>query len=117
MHDFWKTITGDKKEWNRMEARAKALPRDYLIVYGEIKKYMWNFSAGTGMDMLPIFRDLIELFETSVVDGRGVLEITGEDVATFCDELLRNANTYTENWRKALNRDVMKKLQSEEAKK
>jgi hypothetical protein len=30
---------------------------------------------------------------------------------------LRNAKTYTENWREALNRNVMKKLQSEEAKK
>ncbi|THF67918.1 DUF1048 domain-containing protein [Deinococcus sp. Arct2-2] len=117
MHDFWRTITGDKKEWNRMEARAKALPRDFLIVYGEIKKYMWNFSAGTGMDMVPIFRDLIELFETSAADGKGVIEITGEDVAAFCDELLRNARTYTEDWREALNRNVMQKLRNEGIKK
>ena len=38
-------------------------------------------------------------------------------MAAFSDELLRNANTYTDNWRAALNRDVMKKLAEEESKK
>ena len=42
----------DKKEWKRMEARAEALPSDYRIVYGEIKKYMWRFTAGDGMDIV-----------------------------------------------------------------
>ncbi|HAX53738.1 MAG TPA: hypothetical protein DCX82_17695, partial [Lachnospiraceae bacterium] len=27
-------------------------------------------------------------------EGKSVLDITGEDVAAFCDELLRNAKTY-----------------------
>ena len=31
-------------------------------------------------------------------------------MAAFCDELLRNAKTYTENWHDALNRDVLEKL-------
>jgi DNA-binding ferritin-like protein (Dps family) len=42
--------------------------------------------------------------------ARCVLEITGEDVAAFCDELLRHAKTYTENWREALNHDILKQL-------
>jgi DNA-binding ferritin-like protein (Dps family) len=53
---------------------------------------------------------LIDLFEDAVANGRSVLEVTGEDVAGFCDELLRNARTYTGDWRKALNRDIMNKL-------
>ena len=114
MDNFLKKIFGDKKDWRRMEARAAALPNDYRIMYGEIKQYMWKFSAGNGMDVIAILKDLLDLFETGAADGRRALEVTGEDVAAFCDELLRNARTYTENWRQALNRDVMKKLGNEE---
>ncbi len=114
--DFLKKILGDKKEWRSMEARAAALPSDYRIVYVETQKYMWKFTAGDGMDIIAILKDLLELFETGAADGKRVLEVTGEDVAAFCDELLRNAKTYTENWHNALNRDVMDKLREEEAK-
>lgn len=117
MDNFLKRILGDKKEWKGMEARAGALPGDYQIVYGEMKQYMWRLTAGDGLDIVAILKDLLGLFETGAADGKRVLEVTGEDVATFCDELLRNANTYTENWREALNQSVMKKLQSEEEKK
>ena len=114
--DFLKKILGDKKEWKRMEARAAALPSDYRIVYVEAQKYMWKFTAGDGMDIIAILKDLLELFETGAADGKRVLEVTGEDVAAFCDELLRNAKTYTENWHNALNRDIKDKLREEEAK-
>ena len=110
MSDFLKKILGDKKEWRRMEARAAALPSDYRIVYGEIKKYMWKFTAGNGLDTVAVLHDLLELFETGAADGKRALEVTGEDVAGFCDELLRNTKTYTANWREALNRDVSNKL-------
>ena len=60
--------------------------------------------------MMKIHYDLIELFEAGAAEGKPVLEITGEDVAAFCDELLRSTSTYTENWREALNRDIQKKL-------
>jgi DNA-binding ferritin-like protein (Dps family) len=115
VNGFLKKLVGDKREWRAMEARAKALPKDYRIVYDEIKQYMWKFSAGNGMDVVAILKDLLGLFETGAADGRRVLEVTGEDVAAFCDELLRNARTYTENWRESLNRDVLKKLGDEEA--
>jgi DNA-binding ferritin-like protein (Dps family) len=108
--DILKKLIGDKKQWRRMEARAAALPRDYRIVYSEIKSYLWKFSAGGGMDIIGILDDLLGLFETGAADGRGVLEVTGDDVAGFCDELLRNARTYTENWHHDLNRTVRKKL-------
>ena len=62
------------------------------------------------MDMLPIFTDLLDLFESGAAEGKRVLQITGDDVAEFCDELLRNARTYTQKWHDDLNRDIMKKL-------
>lgn len=113
---FLKKILGDKKEWRGMEARAAALPGDYRIVYGEIQKYMWKFTAGNGMDIIAILKDLLDLFETGAADGKRALEVTGEDVAAFCDELLRNARTYTEKWRAELNRDVMDRLREQEKK-
>ena len=112
--DFLKKILGDKKEWKRMEARADALPGDYRIVYGEIKKYLWRFTAGDGMDIVAILKDLLDLFETGAADGKHALDVTGQDVAGFCDELLRGAKTYTEKWHDELNRNVMDKLQEQE---
>ena len=117
MANFLERIIGGKQEWKTMEARAKKLPGDYRIVYGEIKQYMWKFTAGNGMDIVAILKDLLGLFETGAADGKHALEVTGEDVAAFCDELLRNAKTYTENWREELNRNVRQKLRSGEVKK
>ena len=83
-------------------------------MYGEIKKYLWRFTAGDGMDIVAILKDLLDLFETGAADGKHALDVTGQDVAAFCEELLRSANTYTEKWHDALNRDVMNKLRAEE---
>jgi DNA-binding ferritin-like protein (Dps family) len=93
-----------------MIARVEAMPEDYKFVFKKIQQYMWNFAAGDGYDMLKIHYELIDLFETGIAEGKRVLEITGEDVAAFCDELLRNTKTYTENWREKLNRDIREKL-------
>lgn len=112
MNNIIKKMIGDKKEWRAMEQRAKALPDEYEFVYHKIQSYMWNFASGhaAGMDMIPIFADLLGLFEEGIANDKGVLEITGENVAAFCDELLCNANTYTKKLREDLNRDIIKKL-------
>ena len=105
-----KKMIESKREYKQQMARVEALPKDYQYVFKKIQGHMWMFAAGSGYDMMKIHYDLIELFEVGAADGKHVLEITGEDVATFCDELLRSATTYTENWREALNRDILKKL-------
>ena len=105
-----KKMIENDRQYKQQMARVEALPKDYQYVFKKIQKHMWMFTAGAGYDMVKIHYDLIELFEIGAADGKHVLEITGEDVAAFCDELLRNANTYTENWREALNRDILKKL-------
>lgn len=116
MFSLFEKLVGDKKEYRQMMARAKALPEDYQFVYDRIQKYMWNYAAGDGYDMMKIHYDLIELFEQGAAEGRAVLDVTGEDVAAFADELLQNARTYTGGWREALNRDVMEKLGKKESK-
>lgn len=105
-----KKMIKSKREYKQQMARVEALPKDYRYVFKKIQRHMWMFAAGSGYDMMKIHYDLIELFETGAAEGKHVLEITGEDVAAFCDELLRSASTYTENWRDALNRDILKKL-------
>ena len=106
----FRQIAREKRAYRQKQERVKALPGEYRYVYHKIQSYMWSYSGGSGMDMLPILADLLDLFETGVAEGKRVLEITGADVAAFCDELLRNAKTYTENRREDLNRDIMKKL-------
>jgi len=59
MGSFWTRVIGDKKEWRSMEARADALPRDYRIVYAEIKPYLWKFTTGDGMDTVAVLRDVL----------------------------------------------------------
>lgn len=38
---------------------------------------------------------LIDLFEEGAANSKCILEITGDDVAAFVDELLNNTKTYT----------------------
>ncbi|MFA1822646.1 DUF1048 domain-containing protein [Virgibacillus oceani] len=116
MSDFFdnylniKKMIENKREYKQQMARVETLPKDYQYVFKKIQGHMWMFAAGSGYDMIKIHYDLIELFEAGAADGKHVLEITGEDVAAFCDELLRSASTYTENWREALNHEIQKKL-------
>ena len=71
---------------------------------------MWKPAAGSGLDILAILSDLTDLFESGVAEGKRVLEVTGDDVAAFADELLRHATTYTGKWHETLNRDIHHKL-------
>ncbi|MGQ7296715.1 DUF1048 domain-containing protein [Quadrisphaera sp. KR29] len=110
MRDLLTKLIGEKKEWRAMEARAAALPEDYRVVYREIKKYVFNLAGGDGRSIVALLDDLLGLFETGAADGRRALEVTGDDVAGFCDELLRGARTYTQDWRERLNRTVQQEL-------
>lgn len=110
MIEMIKKLMGDKKEYKMMMARVDALPEDYQFVFKKIQNYMWNFATGNGMDMLHMQYELIDLFESGAADGRDVLEITGEDVASFADELVANARTYVAKYREDLNQSIMKQL-------
>lgn len=109
--DSLKTIKQDKFEYKQYEKRVKALPEDYRFVFEKITDYMWNYSGSSdGYDMVAIHEGLLELFESGAAEGKKVLEVTGKDVAAFCDELLRNARTYIGDRREKLNNEIKKKL-------
>lgn len=106
-------IFREKKIYREQMKRVEALPEDYRYVFKKIQSHMWMFASGAGYDMMQIHYDLIDLFEAGAVEGKSVLEITGHDVAGFCDELLKSAQTYTGDWRGKLNSDIEKKLAEE----
>ena len=105
-------IIRSKQEYRRQMERVDALPEDYQYVYKEIQAHMWQFASGAGYDMMEIHYGLIELFEEGAAEGKNVLEVTGEDVAAFVDELLKNVRTYTEDWRNRLNQKIKIKLKA-----
>jgi len=105
-----KKMRDEKREYRRQMARVEALPEDYRYVWKKIQSHMWKFAGGSGYDMMRVQIDLIDLFEEGAAQHRGVLEVTGDDVAAFVDELLRSVRTYTEDWRAALNNDIHTKL-------
>ena len=104
-------IIRSKQEYKRQLARIKALPEDYQYVFKEIQSHMWQFASGAGYDIMEIHYGLIELFEEGAAEGKNVLEVTGEDVAAFVDELLKNVRTYTEDWRNRLNQKIKNKIE------
>lgn len=113
MLDLIKKMVGDKKEYRLQMARAQALPEDYRFVFDKIHGYIWRFAGGDGSDMLKTQNALLELFEASAADGKHVLDVTGEDVAGFCDELLSDTQKWTDGQRQKINRDMMKKVGKE----
>lgn len=113
MLDLIKKMIGDKKEYKKQMARAEALPEDYRFVFEKIHAYMWSFAGGDGSDMLKTQHELLELFEASAADGMHVLDVTGKDVAEFCDEFLSGTQMWTDAYRQKINLDMMKKLGKE----
>lgn len=103
-------MIGDKKEYKEQMARIEEMPEDYRFVFEKIQGYMWSFAGGDGSDMLKTQQELIELFETSAAEGKHVLEVTGEDVAGFCDEFIRDTKKWTDNYRDKLNRNLLNKF-------
>jgi DNA-binding ferritin-like protein (Dps family) len=85
-------IIEGKKQWRAHMARVKALPPDYQIVYNEIQRYLFKVAA---ID-LPggcLLSGIVDFFEEGVAAGKGVLELIGNDVAAFCDDLAKDART------------------------
>ncbi|TCN18435.1 DUF1048 domain-containing protein [Mesobacillus foraminis] len=95
----------DKLEWKAMEARAKALPSEYRNAYKAIQKYMWTAGVGSTdwKDNSRIFQGILDLFEEGAAEGKKVTDLTGEDVAAFCDDLVKDEKSWRDRYRKKLN--------------
>jgi Uncharacterized protein conserved in bacteria len=108
----------EKRAYKQMMKRVNALPKDYQFTFRKIQHYMYCVGAPNG-DMtiftdLTMFTDLVDLFEASAAEGRQVLDVIGSDVGKFSDEYMRASATNTETLREKLNKEVIKKLNTEE---
>lgn len=88
-------IIEGKKQWRAHQARVKALPRDYQIVYQEIQKYYFKVGPVDLADG-PLLPGIVNFFEEGVAANRGVLELIGTDVAAFCDDLIKDSRTHVD---------------------
>ena len=103
-------IIKGKKEWREHVARVKALPQDYQIVYKGIQKYLFKvgpveLANGTGL-----LSGIVDLFEEGAASGKGVLEVTGSDVAAFCDDLIKDSKTYADIYQESVDQEVYKTI-------
>ncbi|MFF3671300.1 DUF1048 domain-containing protein [Microtetraspora malaysiensis] len=95
-------IIEGKKQWRAHMARVKALPSDYQIVYKEIQRYFFKVGPIDLHDG-PLPSGIIDFFEEGVAAGKGVLELIGNDVAAFCDDLVKDSRTYADIYQESIN--------------
>ncbi len=94
----------DKREWRAMEARGKALPSEYSNAYNAMKKYLWTTGGiSDWKETSRIFGVILDLLEQGAAEGKKVTDLTGENVAAFCDELVKDADTWRDKYRARLN--------------
>lgn len=109
MQNPLKKIREDKKAYKERMAVVDTLPEDYQFVFHKIHDYIWSFAGGSGMDMLQTEYDLIGLFAEAAESGLPVLDVTGKDVAGFCDELIRDNKSWMDSYRRRLDEYIAKK--------
>jgi DNA-binding ferritin-like protein (Dps family) len=93
-------IIEGKKQWRAHLARVKALPPDYQIVYKEIQRYLFKIGPVDLADGR-LLTGIVDFFEEGVADGKGVLELIGNDVAAFCDDLVKDSRTNADTYQKS----------------
>jgi DNA-binding ferritin-like protein (Dps family) len=103
-------IIKGKKDWRAHVSRVKALPQDYQIVYKEIQKYLFKvgpveLSEGTGL-----LSRIVDLFQEGAASGKSVLEMTGSDVAAFCDNLIEDSKTYADIYQESVDQEVYRAI-------
>ena len=103
-------IIEGKKEWRAHMARVKALPQDYRIVYKEIQKYLFKVGPVELTEETGLLSGIVDLFEEGAASGKSVLEVTGRDVAAFCDDLIKDSKTYADVYRESVDQEGNKAM-------
>ena len=85
-------IIEGKRQLRAHMARVRALPPDYQIVYKEIQRYLFKVGPVDVFDGR-LLSGIVDFFEEGVAAGKKVLELIGNDVAAFCDDLVSGSHT------------------------
>ncbi|WP_062350526.1 DUF1048 domain-containing protein [Herbidospora yilanensis] len=94
-------IVEGKRQWRAHLARVKALPPDYQIVYKEMQRYFFKVGP-VGLHDGTLLSGIVDFFEQGAADGKGVLELIGDDVAAFSDGLIKDSRTYAEIYQESI---------------
>jgi len=94
-------IIEGKRQWRALQARVKALPPDYRIVYQEMQRYYFKVGPVDLVDGT-LLSGIVDFFEEGVAAGKGVLEVVGDDVAAFSDGLVEGTRTYADVYQESL---------------
>lgn len=95
----------EKKTYRQFMKRVNALPDEYRYTFKKIQQYM--YTLGSESCNMSIFKDLVDLFEASASENKPVLQVIGNDVASFCDELILASTTNTQCLREKLNQEIL----------
>ncbi len=83
-------IIEGRKKWRAHMAHVKVLPKDYRIVYKEIRRYLFKTGPSAETGVMDLLEGIVGLFMEGISQGKSVLEVTGSDLAAFCDGLIRD---------------------------
>ncbi|MEV6334129.1 DUF1048 domain-containing protein [Nocardia vinacea] len=98
-------IIEGKREWRAHMARVKALPPDYQIVYKEIQKYFFKIGPVELVEG-SLLSGILDFFEEGVAADKGVMELIGDDVAAFCDDLIKDSRTFADIYQESASKEL-----------
>jgi DNA-binding ferritin-like protein (Dps family) len=78
------------------------LPADHRAAWGQIKVRVSPHSGFTGRNLTPILDGVLGLFEETAADGQSVHEVLGDDVAAFCDDLVKDSRTHAYSYQEPI---------------
>ncbi|WOO89754.1 DUF1048 domain-containing protein [Mollicutes bacterium LVI A0078] len=105
-----KQLFEEKKQWNKLQKQVKAMPNDYSFVFNEMQSYIFKVADLSTEEGIALFSGIIELFETGIELDKSVLEVTGDDVAAFCDSLIEGNNQFDEYVKGIIEKNIYKTL-------
>lgn len=109
MLDRIRNLMEGKRKYRRQLARAAALPERYRQSFEALQQYLWPCAVGDGRDVLDAQGELLDLMEQGAAEGRTLPELTGEDVAGFCDDLLQGRRLWMGDLARKTNQRIAKK--------
>ena len=112
-----KEIVEGKRAWRAHIKRVKKLPQAYQIVYHEIQRYLYKVGPIELNEGIGMLTGIVDLFEDCAAAGKDILSVTGQDVAAFCDDLIKGSKTYSDHYQESVNHVVskaMKKISDKE---
>jgi DNA-binding ferritin-like protein (Dps family) len=83
----------EKAEYKANRKLLKSMPEDYQYVYKAIEKYLYNLNLDG--EVYKTLMNILEAFAIAANEKKPVLSITGEDIVSFCDNIIEKFHIKT----------------------